>query len=278
MTSILRRLMAAAAIILFGARLTAADAAVPPAPEPTCAPAPPPRDALHKHLKLAAAPNASFSVGAGDNASLLQPVNSAVGISYGIAYANAWSEDNQSLKLQYQHGFANDVDPHPLTTLKNAFNVEAIKAQTDTIAAVREWDSAVTGAEQLQITLGNTYRHAGPSIVQQAKFTPTSGYHLTTLTPDYYFGPVFLQCPAGHTRRWDVAISAMSGSHRTAPDPATGATDVASKVTYQFSPTYSFPLNWNGSVYGAINYANAVRYFDGLQQPVHFNDYDLGIV
>ncbi len=281
MTMIRRSLLAATAFTLISISIAAAEPA-PPAAAPstttaTSASTPPP-DTLHKHFKLLVAPTASFSVGAGDNASVLQPVNSAAGISYGIVYKNTWSDDNQSLKLQVQHGFANDVDPHPLTTLKNAFNVEAINAQTESIAAVREWDSAATGAEQLQITLGNTYRHAGPSVVQQAKFSPTSGYHLTTLTPDYFFGPIFQQFPWGPTRRWDLAVSAMRGSHRTAPDPLTGATDVASKITYQISPTYSFPLNRNGSVFGAINYANDVRYFDGLPHPVHFNDYDLGIV
>jgi hypothetical protein len=268
-----RRLIAAAVTIALCGSMTAAHADAPPAV--TCAPSAPPKDALHKHLKLAAAPNASFSVGAGDNASLLQPVNSAVGISYGASYTNSWSDDNQSLTLKYQHSFANDVDPHALTTLKNAFNVEAINAQTETIAAAREWDTTETA---LVLTLANTYRHAGPSIAQQAKFAPTSGYHLTTLTPDYAFGPTFLQCPAGATHRWDVAVSAAFGSHRTAPDAATGATDVASKVSYQISPTYSFPLNRDGSVYGAINYSNDVRYFDGLPQPVHFNDYDLGVI
>jgi len=270
--------MMSAACVLLGGNATLAGAAPPPATTITCKPSTPARDALHKYFQLLVAPTASFSVGAGDSASLLQPVNSAAGISYGLVYKKKWDEDNESLKLQYQHSFANDVDPHALTTLKNAFNVEAIKAQTEAFSAVREWDSAATGAEQFQVTLANTYRHAGPSIVQQAKFAPTSGYHVTALTPDYYFGPVFVQCPSGATRRWDIAVSTMSGSHRTAPDAVTGATDVASKITYQISPTYSFPLNYNGSLYAALNYTNDVRYFDGLPQPVHFNDYDLGIV
>lgn len=278
MTTTRHWLMTAAAFVLLSGNTMLAATAAPPATTITCDPEPPLRDTLHEHVQLLVAPTASFSVGGGDNASLVQPVNSAAGISYGLVYKNKWNEKNESLKLQYQHSFANDVDPHPLTTVKNAFNVEAIKAQTEAFSAVREWDSAATGAEQLQITLANTYRHAGPSIAQQAKFAPTSGYHLTALTPDYYFGSVFVQCPSGPTRHWDIAISAMSGSHRTAPDPVTGAADVASKITYQISPTYSFPLNHNGSLYAALNYTNDVRYFDGLPQPVHFNDYDLGIV
>ncbi len=279
MTTIHRCLLAATAFILVSG-VAAADSGTPAAPPSTAAvPAPTPTpDSLHRHFKFLVAPATSFSVGAGDNASLLQPVNSAAGISYGLVYTNAWSHNNQSLSLKYQHGFANDVDPHPFTTLKNAFNIEAINAQTETIAVVREWDDASTGATRLQVTLGNTYRHAGPSIAQQAKFSPTSAYHLTTLTPDVFFGPLFDQSPTGSTHRWDVAVSATSGSHRTAPDPLTGATDVASKITFQISPTYSFPLNRNGSLFGAINYTNDVRYFDGLPQPVHFNDYDFGIV
>jgi hypothetical protein len=269
---------ATAAFALLGGNGTFAAAAAPPATTVTCEPSTPARDALHKHFQLLVAPTASFSVGAGDSASLLQPVNSAAGISYGVVYKKKWSEENESLKLQYQHSFANDVDPHAVTTLKNAFNVEAIKAQTEAFSAVREWDSAATGAEQLQVTVANTYRHAGPSIVQQAKFAPASGYHITALTPDYYFGSVFVQCPWGPTRHWDIAVSAVSGSHRTAPDAVTGATDVASKITYQISPTYTFQLNPNGSLYAALNYTNDLRYFDGFPKPVHFNDYDVGIV
>ncbi len=43
-----------------------------------------------------------------------------------------------------------------------------------------------------------------PSVVQQAKFSPTSGYHLTMLTLNYLSGPVFQQFPSEPTRRWDL--------------------------------------------------------------------------
>ena len=219
----------------------------------------------------------SFLIGNADHANLFHPTNSAANVGWLLQYLNTW--DNGLLTVSYQRLFTNDVHDRLLQTISASLNIHSVKVELDRYEIRREWDQCVpdcsNSIERIEAAVGVAYNHPGPLFTTQAAATAGS-YHATFAVVDYFFGSPALFGFDGQNRRFDLLLGVSRGTH-TSLTP-NGSPDNGSRGLITWSPTYAFSLSRDGRTNGYLNYTNSSHVYDGLQEPLHTDDYEVGFV
>lgn len=103
--------------------------------------------------------------------------------------------------------------------------------------------SAPDGRDHYEVRTGYVYQSSDPNKVD--------GYHAVYLSGQYWFGPPMPSGLGGRSRRLDFLVRLARNFYSTATRPP--------ETLYQFVPTYTIPVNSDGSsrIYGA--YAREFR-------------------
>jgi hypothetical protein len=103
--------------------------------------------------------------------------------------------------------------------------------------------SAPDGRDHYEVRTGYAYQSSNPNM--------SNGYHAVYASGDYYFGPPMPSGWGGLSRRWDVLLRVTQNLFATASRPT--------ERLVQLVPTYTVPLNSDGSTRVYASYAREVR-------------------
>jgi hypothetical protein len=120
--------------------------------------------------------------------------------------------------------------------------------------------SEADGRDHFEARAGYAYQHSSPNLAD--------GYHTVYLSGDYYFGgPIEADGPS---RRFDVLARVSRDLYNMAGR--------APEETVQIAPTYTLPLNADGTtrVYGS--YTRELRFSGGTTVATPSNRFDLGAI
>lgn len=105
-------------------------------------------------------------------------------------------------------------------------------------------------------------------LYQFPKATAANGYHSAYFSGDYYFGGPIQTGTNSLSRRFDVLVRFSRDLFAMAGRPAEGIV--------QLVPTYTLPLNRDGSTRMSASYARELRLSGGRSVPTPSNRFDLG--
>jgi len=129
------------------------------------------------------------------------------------------------------------------------------------VADVKLRFSEPNGRDHLELRLGYAYQHSDPDAVD--------GYHTGYLSGDYYFGAPIPTGWGGLSRRFDILLR-MSGNQY--------ATVNRSYEEFgQLVPTYTLPLNGDGSTRMYGSYAREMRFAGSNAQRTPSNRFEIGV-
>ena len=100
------------------------------------------------------------------------------------------------------------------------------------------------GRDHFEARTGYAYQYPNPNAA--------NGYHVVYLSGDYYFGAPMPSGWGGLSRRWDVLVRVSRDLFATANPPG--------EDLVQFVPTYTVPLNSDGSTRAYASYAREQRF------------------
>lgn len=103
--------------------------------------------------------------------------------------------------------------------------------------------SEPNGRDHLEVRTGYSYQSSAPNT--------SSGYHAVYVSGDYYFGGPTASGWGGLSRRWDVLLRISQNVFATANRPLERFT--------QLMPTYTVPINSDGSTRFYTSYAREIR-------------------
>lgn len=120
--------------------------------------------------------------------------------------------------------------------------------------------SASDGRDHFEARAGYAYQHSDPNTVD--------GYHAAYVSGDYYFGAPIPSGWGGLSRRLDVLLRISQNLYATANRP--------SEKLVQFVPTYTVPLNTDGSTRMYASYARELRFSGSNAVRTPSNRFELG--
>lgn len=120
--------------------------------------------------------------------------------------------------------------------------------------------SAPDGRDHFEARGGYSYQHSDPNKVD--------GYHAAYVSGDYYFGPPIPTGWGGLSRRFDLLLRISQNLYATANRPV--------EKLVQWIPTYTMPLNTDGSTRMYLSYAREVRFSGSNTVRTPANRFELG--
>ncbi|HEY2475589.1 MAG TPA: hypothetical protein VGI19_12435 [Candidatus Cybelea sp.] len=113
--------------------------------------------------------------------------------------------------------------------------------------------SGLDGRDHFEGRIGYAYQYPNPNAA--------NGYHTTYLSGDYFFGPPIPIGWGSLSRRWDVLL-------RVAQDRFAAANGSPEQLV-QVAPTYTIPINNDGSTRAYVSYAREQRFVgsDNVRTP-----------
>lgn len=120
--------------------------------------------------------------------------------------------------------------------------------------------SAPDGRDHFEARAGYAYQHSDPNKVD--------GYHAAYVSGDYYFGAPIPSGWGGLSRRLDLLVRIARNLYATATRPT--------EALVQFVPTYTVPVNSDGSTRMYVSYAREVRFSGGNSVRTPSNRFELG--
>ena len=104
--------------------------------------------------------------------------------------------------------------------------------------------SAPDGRDHFEARAGYSYQYSDPN--------KADGYHAAYLSGDYYFGPPIPSGWGGMSRRFDLLLRVAQNLYATTSRPT--------EKLVQWIPTYTVPLNADGSTRMYVSYAREIRF------------------
>jgi hypothetical protein len=120
--------------------------------------------------------------------------------------------------------------------------------------------SAPDGRDHFEARTGYSYQHSDPNAAD--------GYHAAYVSGDYYFGAPIPSGWGGLSRRMDVLLRISQNLYATPNRPT--------ERLVQLIPTYTVPLNTNGSTRIYASYAREVRFSGSNTVRTPSNRFELG--
>jgi hypothetical protein len=117
------------------------------------------------------------------------------------------------------------------------------------------------GRDRFESRTGYAYQYPNPNAA--------NGYHTVYVSGDYYFGPPIRSGWGGLSRRWDVLV-------RVSTDVFAIANRTPEELA-QFVPTYTVPINGNGSTRAYVSYAREQRFAGGNSVRTPSNRFETGL-
>jgi hypothetical protein len=120
--------------------------------------------------------------------------------------------------------------------------------------------SAPDGRDRLEARAGYSYQYSNPN--------RPDGYHAAYLSGDYYFGAPIPSGWGGRSRRLDVLLRITQNLYATTARPV--------EKLVQVVPTYTVPLNGDGSTRTYFSYAREVRFSGSNTVRTPSNRFEVG--
>jgi hypothetical protein len=120
--------------------------------------------------------------------------------------------------------------------------------------------SAPDGRDHFEARGGYSYQYSNPN--------RPDGYHALYLSGDYYFGAPIPSGWGGLSRRLDVLLRITQNLYATPTRPV--------EKLVQLIPTYTVPLNADGSTRMYLSYAREVRFSGGNEVRTPSNRFEVG--
>lgn len=128
------------------------------------------------------------------------------------------------------------------------------------LADVKLRFSAPDGRDHYEARTGYSYQHSDPNKVD--------GYHAVYVSGDYYFGDPIPSGWGGRSRQFDVLLRISQNFYATAARPV--------EKLVQAVPTFTVPINADGSTRAYTSYAREVRFSGSDTVRTPSNRFELG--